>query len=136
MVINVALQNIVSDLIVIFALKRVLSRHEVVRYATHRPDVDLFWYVFNLVFKQLGRHEIDRAARNIFRLPISLCVASESEICQFDEDFLFFLVRNKNVLWFEVPVHDVLRVQAAQRHEQLLNDVDDLPLAKALLLHK
>ena len=33
-------------------------------------------------------------------------------------------------------MNNVLRVQAAQRHEQLLNDVDDLPLSEACFCDK
>ena len=33
-------------------------------------------------------------------------------------------------------MNNVLRVQAAQRHEQLLNYIDDLPLSEASLIDK
>ena len=33
-------------------------------------------------------------------------------------------------------MNNVFRVQAAQRHEQLLNDVDDLPLSEASFCDK
>ena len=57
---------------------------------------------------------------------------SEAEISQFDQYFVAISnIRDKHIFRFEVPVHNPVLMQTAQRHQQLLDNVNDQQFREA-----